>query len=267
MPAEPLVDQWKVILGGYAPLVWISVVVLGSAWLFLPFWVYVDARRRDTRPVLWISLLFLFPVVGFPVVLLLIPRYFPLFALGILIIPLALIVIYMIMRASVAICADCGRALRPEWRYCPRHPQRVRMPSPQPLAVPAGVEVFTDSSGYVAEASSRMAAPRIAPIDSGMHGAKALLVIQAGRDRGRQIPISAVGVVLGRSPESDVVLDDSGASGRHAQVSMHDRRAQIIDLGSSNGTFVNDASIDRAFLYDGDRIQLGDTLLVFKELT
>lgn len=69
---------------------------------------------------------------------------------------------------------------------------------------------------------------------------------------------------IGRDPTNDLTLpNDSRVSRSHAE--LRDRGGQwiLLDLGSSNGTKVNDHRIAQHPLRDGDRIQLGGTVVVF----
>lgn len=71
-------------------------------------------------------------------------------------------------------------------------------------------------------------------------------------------------VRLGRDPVNDLaLLGDPKISCAHAE--LRDRGGQwiVVDLGSSNGTKVNDRRIDQHPLRDGDRIQLGRTTILF----
>ena len=82
--------------------------------------------------------------------------------------------------------------------------------------------------------------------------------------KGRTIPIAG-GMTVGRD-DCDVMLADPEVSRRHAVV--HDGAAgpTIEDLGSKNGTFVNDARIDRpAVLRAGDEVRLGNTVWIVRE--
>jgi pSer/pThr/pTyr-binding forkhead associated (FHA) protein len=63
--------------------------------------------------------------------------------------------------------------------------------------------------------------------------------------------------VLGRDEDCQVVLDDEPVSHEHASVVYQDYRPELLDLGSTNGTFLNGKRIHRANLKHGDRIQLG----------
>ena len=82
---------------------------------------------------------------------------------------------------------------------------------------------------------------------------------------GRVVPLSSDRVVIGRSRECDVRIDDGNVSRRHAELSRdHDERWTVVDLGSTNGTEVNGRRVTRRTpLADGDRISIGGTELVF----
>ncbi len=69
---------------------------------------------------------------------------------------------------------------------------------------------------------------------------------------------------IGRLPECDVVLADPAASRRHARILQRDGVWLIEDLGSTNGTFVNDEPVAERPLEDGDRITVGTTVLEFR---
>jgi len=64
--------------------------------------------------------------------------------------------------------------------------------------------------------------------------------------------------LIGRSGSNHVTIDCDGVSRQHARVSLSgDAVATLVDLDSTNGTFVNGARINRMVLREGDRIQLG----------
>ncbi len=71
-------------------------------------------------------------------------------------------------------------------------------------------------------------------------------------------------IVLGRSRECDIVVDDANVSRRHAEVWHDDVGWSIRDLGSTNGVKVNRRQVDRARLGHGDRVTLGVTDLDFE---
>jgi predicted component of type VI protein secretion system len=76
---------------------------------------------------------------------------------------------------------------------------------------------------------------------------------------GREVA-ATVGAVLGREG-TDIVLADPEVSRRHAQVREHGGGVAIEDLGSTNGTFVNDRKVEGVQpLNDGDELRLGNTV-------
>jgi adenylate cyclase len=72
-------------------------------------------------------------------------------------------------------------------------------------------------------------------------------------------------VVIGRSPECQVVLKDFGISRQHARIIVDEDGARIQDLKSKNGTQVNGVPVVEAPLKDGDRILLGKFQLTFNK--
>jgi len=62
---------------------------------------------------------------------------------------------------------------------------------------------------------------------------------------------------LGRAPENTVVLSDSTVSGRHGRLVYRGGAWEIEDLGSTNGTFINDRRVKKAKVDYGDVVALG----------
>jgi transcriptional regulator with PAS, ATPase and Fis domain len=73
-------------------------------------------------------------------------------------------------------------------------------------------------------------------------------------------------LVIGRSPDCNMQIDDQRASGQHARIRRRKdtRRFEVEDLGSTNGTTVNGDYVASAILEHGSVIRVGDTLLVFE---
>jgi two-component system cell cycle response regulator len=89
-----------------------------------------------------------------------------------------------------------------------------------------------------------------------------LIVVSGNGNIGKTYRLEQ-GIVLGRSPQCTVQLDEDGVSRRHAMVERTvEGNVQIVDLGSSNGTFVNGVAVSRATLRDGDKIQIGGTAIL-----
>ena len=83
---------------------------------------------------------------------------------------------------------------------------------------------------------------------------------------GRVVPITSDRVVVGRSRECDVRVDDGNVSRRHLELLRErDGTWTLVDLGSTNGTEVNGRRVERrTALEDGDRIAIGGTELLFE---
>lgn len=70
-------------------------------------------------------------------------------------------------------------------------------------------------------------------------------------------------LTIGRSDDNDVVLDNPVVSRRHAILQLVEDQYQIVDLGSTNGTFVNGERIKAQILKDGDEILIGSKSMFF----
>jgi pSer/pThr/pTyr-binding forkhead associated (FHA) protein len=81
---------------------------------------------------------------------------------------------------------------------------------------------------------------------------------------GKRSVLSGNRVLLGRSRDCDIRLDDPNVSRRHAELRRADSGWEIVDLGSTNGIKVNGRRRDRSPLEPGDRITLGLTDLTFE---
>lgn len=73
------------------------------------------------------------------------------------------------------------------------------------------------------------------------------------------------GFTIGRVAGCDLVIDDGKASRRHARLVIAGGVVEIEDLGSSNGTLLNDKPVQKRMLRDGDEVKIGKTVLVFHE--
>jgi hypothetical protein len=91
----------------------------------------------------------------------------------------------------------------------------------------------------------------------------ARLVVVQGASR-QAVNLTVAGLMIGRGEDCGLRLSDARVSRQHAQVQLNAGRWYIRDLSSGNGTFVNGAKVQQRVLNPGDRIQIGDTLMVFQ---
>ena len=91
---------------------------------------------------------------------------------------------------------------------------------------------------------------------------KSYLIIEKGLVSETAFPVESR-VSIGRDPENDVHLSDSSVSRRHALIYMEDGKAILEDLGSSNGTYLNEIRVDKALLSSGDTLRLGKVTVWF----
>lgn len=99
----------------------------------------------------------------------------------------------------------------------------------------------------------------------------AWLVIASGHRTGTLRRLSPDVTTVGRDAHNDIIIDDPKASRQHAKVRLekgdNDQEQFFIhDLATPNGIMVNGEKIIKQALYDGDRLKIGETVLVFKQL-
>jgi diguanylate cyclase (GGDEF)-like protein len=90
-----------------------------------------------------------------------------------------------------------------------------------------------------------------------------VLLHPPGPDIGRRTPLTQRSYVVGRE-NADLVIPRSAVSRQHSTLSIDDAGEWwLADLGSTNGTFVNEERVDRRQLADGDQIRFGDAIFKF----
>ncbi len=96
-----------------------------------------------------------------------------------------------------------------------------------------------------------------------------LFVIQ-GADQGRRFELRPAPMAVGRDVSNPIRLHDHEVSRRHAelrpaQTGSETAGFKVVDLGSANGTYVNDQPIDQVLLRSGDRLKVGQTVMLFNQ--
>ena len=91
----------------------------------------------------------------------------------------------------------------------------------------------------------------------------ALLRILNGSLENQEIELSPDPMTIGRASACNIRIADSGVSSKHAKIWCENGQYFLMDLGSTNGTFVNEKDVDREQLSDGDVITFGMTKASF----
>ncbi len=86
-----------------------------------------------------------------------------------------------------------------------------------------------------------------------------------GSELGKKYNLNSASLVIGRSSKCDIQIDQESISRNHSKIVNTSKSILIRDLGSTNGTYVNDEPVDEYVLRDGDLIKIGRT--IFKFLT
>lgn len=146
-------------------------------------------------------------------------------------------------------CSLCGTRNTPDSNFCRRCGTRLERQDPGETTM-----AFT-----------------VLEVDTGMEPSRAqvigpVLLIRAGGGReGEIVPLAGDVLTIGRSPHSDLFLDDVTVSRHHARIVRDENGFLVEDLNSLNGTYVNRKRIERHALTDGDELQIGKFKLAFLE--
>ncbi len=102
-----------------------------------------------------------------------------------------------------------------------------------------------------------------------IHNNYHILTVIEGRDFGAVFQLNKERMVIGRSSEADIQIDDMRSSRRHAllthlDVFTKELKIAVTDLESKHGVYVNGMRVCEAELHHGDKLQIGDTVLKFE---
>jgi len=92
------------------------------------------------------------------------------------------------------------------------------------------------------------------------------LVIMNGEQKGKDFRLFPGRNVIGTAADCEVVLTDAYLSSKHCAIRYEDEQYSLVDLDSTNGSYVNGKRTSKAELIDNDMIRLGKTELKFKAL-
>jgi pSer/pThr/pTyr-binding forkhead associated (FHA) protein len=109
-------------------------------------------------------------------------------------------------------------------------------------------------------------APKPAKTSRNKRGTARALVVTEGSLKGTSITLNDNAITIGRSPDSNLVIDDDYASNHHARVYPHNSTWVVEDLGSTNGTYLQRARVTAPTVVPlGVSIRIGKTVLELRK--
>ncbi len=117
----------------------------------------------------------------------------------------------------------------------------------------ASLRSVSDDSSTLLDNASQAERDVIGALPEG----SAMLIVLSGPSRGARFLLNTALTTIGRSPDSDIFLDDVTVSRKHAEISRDDIGYHVKDLGSLNGTYVNGKVEAEATLSDGMELNIG----------
>lgn len=162
-------------------------------------------------------------------------------------------------RRSVRTCLR-SHPMVAQWSFCPQCPSPLTSPDDRMIAPPPVV------GGFVSRNLATVLR-RPAPLDGAAavpiaHPAPpvddVLVTLVPVEPGGLQVVVRRPGASIGRDPAGDICIDDPTVSWEHARILTRDGAPAIVDLGSSNGSYVNGERVDQSLLLTGDSVQFGD---------
>lgn len=145
-------------------------------------------------------------------------------------------------------CTSCGQKNADGARFCARCGNNLELPG---------------DDTTISLSADDLHVEEIAPSVENLRPGQALLVIKRGIKAGSTFLLERDVATAGRSPDSDLFLDDVTVSRRHVEFVRDGTRFILKDAGSLNGTYVNRERVDVAELSSGDEVQIGKFKLVF----
>lgn len=151
-------------------------------------------------------------------------------------------------------------------------PEALRSPPPEPPPAPEAAQTPADfeealpsvvyapgehEDNLDGELTGIYEPPKIVELPRGR------LVIVAGENVGKAYYLNRPQVTVGRATDNDVVLLDIAVSRKHLRIDRHAEGFRLVDLQSGNGTIVNGRRATECELYDGDRVEVGNSILDF----
>ena len=164
----------------------------------------------------------------------------------------------------IVTCGGCGKSYRfDEAKLRGRSSVTLRCPGCQgAITAMAPTAVGDRTTRLDADANQLPTSGKVPVTDLAMPQARRLsLAILQGKDSGRIFPVERPRVVIGRG-DADIVLNDAEISRQHACLEVHGAKVVLRDLGSTNGTFLNEVKITQGEIENRSEFRVGGTRLM-----
>jgi hypothetical protein len=158
-----------------------------------------------------------------------------------------------------------GHQLEDSWSVCPYCQKTGYALSPTAIAK---TRMETSSTTIASDSAPTAGVKTVMLVDRRKPPVVGWLVAMNGEQKGEDYRVREGQNILGAGMDADIMVKDDGVSPRHASIRYKDESFFLIDLDSSNGTFLNQGEqpIAREQLKDGDLIRIGSLILKFKSL-
>lgn len=153
---------------------------------------------------------------------------------------------------SYIFCNSCRHRNPPRSSFCSACGQILDLPEERTISL-AKTDPLQDAPGDFDNVEVAL---------GGIHVGQGILVVRSGSLIGERFALGTL-ASIGRNPECEICLDDVTVSRRHAEVSHIADSYVVRDMGSLNGTYVNQARVDEQPLNHGDELQIGKFRMVF----
>ena len=161
-------------------------------------------------------------------------------------------------------CPSCGRVLESYQTVCPSCPAGSG-PRPAPDSTQAMNEGEEDASLIPVELLEKRPVTEEMLSKTFVLMATPILVIRKGKGIGQTFSLNRMyPISIGRSRVNEIKLEDVSVSSQHCRILPENGHHVLYDMGSTNGTFVNDKRVSKLVLTEGDIIKVGETQLLYK---
>jgi len=150
------------------------------------------------------------------------------------------------------LCNQCGQTNPPGSRFCSACGSSLDAP-----------RATSDDTRLIPVTAPETPEEELAVPGGDVPAGQGVLVVKRGPNAGSRYVLEGSSVTAGRSPDSDIFLDDVTVSRRHASFVPSGASYEVRDVGSLNGTYLNRERIEAAPLTNGDEVQIGKFRLVF----